>query len=75
MDREPWVNERFMSGWKVKWIVLQGDYAEKWYVKLFTVTSIKAVKCIILSLLFDSPSYMVNHLGNAAQLLSYVHIS
>jgi len=38
-----------------KCIVLQGDYVEKWYVKLLTVTSIKAVKCI-LPLLFDSPS-------------------
>ena len=36
---------------------MQGDYVEKWYVKLLTVTSIKAVKCI-LPLLFDSPSYM-----------------
>jgi len=36
-----------------KCIVLQGDYLEKWYVKLLTVTSIKAVKCI-LPLLFDS---------------------
>jgi len=35
--------------------VLQGDYAEK-YVKLLTVTYIKAVKYILL-LLFDSPSY------------------
>jgi len=35
---------------------LQGDCVEKWYVKLLTVTSIKAVKCI-LSLLFDSPAY------------------
>ena len=39
-----------------KCIVLQGDYVEKWYVKLLTVTCIKAVKCI-LPLLFDSPSY------------------
>ena len=39
-----------------KCIVLQGDYIEKLYVKLLTVTSIKAVKCI-LPLLFDSPSY------------------
>jgi len=38
-------------------IALQGDYVEKWYVKLFTVTSIKAVKCI-LPLLFDSPKYI-----------------
>jgi len=28
-------------------IVLQGDCVEKWYVKLLTVTSIKAVKCIL----------------------------
>ena len=35
---------------------MQGDYVEK-YVKLLTVTSIKAIKCI-LPLLFDSPSYM-----------------
>jgi len=27
--------------------MLQGDYVEKWYVKLLTVTSIKAVKCIL----------------------------
>ena len=33
--------------------MLQGDYVEKCYVKLLTVTSIKAVKCI-LPLLFDS---------------------
>ena len=32
-------------------------YVEKWYVKLLTVTSIKAVKCI-WPLLFDSPSYI-----------------
>ena len=37
-----------------KCIVLQGDYVEKWY--LLTVTSIKAVKCI-LPILFVSPSY------------------
>jgi len=43
-----------------KCIVLQGDYVEKWYVKLLTVTSIKAVKCI-LPLLFDSPSYMMTY--------------
>jgi len=30
-----------------KCIVLQGDYVEKWYVKLLTVTSIKAVKSIL----------------------------
>jgi len=36
--------------------MLQGDYVEKWYVKLLTVTSIKAVKCI-LPFLFVSPSY------------------
>jgi len=41
--------------WYNKCIVLQGDYVEKWYVKLRTVTSIKAIKCI-LPLLFDSPS-------------------
>jgi len=93
MDRAPWVNERFMSGWKgLNWvehvllmkvwsainiaqpksfsagiqkliqrynkcIVLQGDCVKKWYVKLITVTSIKAVKCFLL-LLFDSPSYI-----------------
>ena len=28
--------------------MLQGDYVEKCYVKLLTVTSIKAVKCILL---------------------------
>ena len=39
-----------------KCIVLQGDYVEKLYVKLLTVTSIKVVKCI-LPLLFYSPSY------------------
>jgi hypothetical protein len=33
------------------------DYVEKQYVKLPTVTSITAVKCI-LPLLFDSPSYI-----------------
>ena len=37
--------------------MLKGDYVEKWYVKLLTVTSIKAIKCI-LPLLFDSPSYI-----------------
>ena len=37
--------------------MLQGDYVEKLYVKLLTVTSVKAVKCI-LPLLFDSPSYL-----------------
>ena len=31
--------------------MLQGDYVEKWYVKLLTVTSIKAV---------DSPSYLTD---------------
>jgi len=40
-----------------KCIVLQGDYVQKWYVKLLTVTSIKAVIYILL-LLFDSPSYL-----------------
>ena len=40
-----------------KCIVLQGDYVRKLYVKLFTVASIKAVKCI-LPLLFDSLSYL-----------------
>ena len=39
-----------------KCIVLQGDYVEKQYVKLLTVTCITAVKCI-LPLLFESPSY------------------
>jgi len=39
-----------------KCTVLQGGYVEKLYVKLLTVTSITAVKCI-LPLLFDSPSY------------------
>jgi len=34
----------------------KADYIEKLYVKLPTVTAIKAVKCI-LSLLFDSTSY------------------
>jgi len=41
-----------------KRIVLQVDYVEKWYVKLLTVTSIKAVKFILL-LFFDSPSYLL----------------
>ena len=41
-----------------KCVVLQGDYLEKWYVKLLTFTSMKAVKCI-LPLLFDSPSYIL----------------
>jgi len=42
-----------------KCIVLQGDYVEKLYVKLLTVTSVKAVKCI-LPLLFDSSlSYII----------------
>ena len=36
--------------------MLQGDYIEKWYVKLLTATAIKAVK-YILPLLFDSSSY------------------
>ena len=35
---------------------MQGDYVEKWYVKLLTITSIIAIKCI-LPLLFASPSY------------------
>jgi hypothetical protein len=42
-----------------KCIVLQGDYVEKWYVQLLTITSIKAIKCF-LPLLFDSPSYKVH---------------
>ena len=37
--------------------MLQVDYVEKWYVKLLTVTSIKAVYCI-LPLLLNSPSYL-----------------
>jgi hypothetical protein len=37
--------------------VLQGNYVEKWYVKLLSVTTMKAVKCFLL-LLFDSPSYI-----------------
>jgi hypothetical protein len=45
--------------WCNKCIVLQGDYAEKWYVKLLTVTSVKAVKCF-LPLIFYSPSYISN---------------
>ena len=40
-----------------KCIVLQGDYVEKLYVKLLSVTCITAVKCI-LPLLFESPSYI-----------------
>jgi hypothetical protein len=36
-------------------IVLQGDYVEKWYVKLLTVTFIKAVKCF-LSILRNAPA-------------------
>ena len=43
--------------WYNKCIALQGDYVEKWYVKLLTVTSVTAVKWI-LPLLFDSPSYL-----------------
>ena len=42
-----------------KWIVLQGDNVEKWYVKLLTVTSIAAIKCI-LPLIFASPSYNID---------------
>jgi len=38
--------------------MLQVDYVEKLYVKLLTVISIKAVKCI-LPLLLDSPSYIL----------------
>jgi hypothetical protein len=41
-----------------KCIVLQWDCVEKCYVKLLTVTSIKAVKCF-LPLLFYSPSYEI----------------
>ena len=37
--------------------MLQGDYVEKLYVKLLTVTAVKAVKCI-LPLPFGSPSYI-----------------
>ena len=37
--------------------MLQEDYVEKLYVKLLTVTSIKAVKCI-LPVLLDSHSYL-----------------
>ena len=48
-----------------KCIVLQGGYVEKRYIKLFTVTSIKAVKCI-LPLLFDSPWYMSHLLSSAS---------
>jgi hypothetical protein len=33
-------------------IVLQGDYVEKWYVKLLTVTSITAVTCFLPLLRF-----------------------
>ena len=51
-----------------KCIVLQGDYVEKWYVKLLTVTSIKAVKCI-LTLLFDSPSYLPSDIVAQARRL------
>lgn len=36
----------------------KADCIEKWYVILLTVTSIKAVKCV-LPLLFDSPSYII----------------
>ena len=41
-----------------KCIVLQGDYIEKYYVKLLIVISVTAVKCI-LPLLFESPSYYI----------------
>jgi hypothetical protein len=51
--------------------VLQGDYVEKWYVKLLTVTSIKAVKCF-LPLLFDSPSYILIHTQESWKLHQYV---
>ena len=40
--------------------MLQGDCVEKCYVKLPTVTSIRAVKCI-LPLPFDSPTYNMHH--------------
>ena len=56
-----------------KCIVLQGDYVEKLYVKLFTVTSIETVKCI-LPLLFDSPSY-VSHKRNFIMLSSRLSIN
>ena len=36
----------------------KADYVKKLYVILLTVTSIKAIKCI-LPLLFDSPSYII----------------
>ena len=48
--------------------MLQGHYVEK-YVKLLTVTSIEAVKCI-LPLLFDSPSY-IHHQELGTVLLNY----
>jgi len=51
-----------------KCIVLQGDYVEKWYVRLLTVTSIKAVKYILL-LLFDSPSYISEIAFGSATIL------
>jgi hypothetical protein len=44
--------------WYNKCIVLQGDCVAKWYVKLLTVTSVKAVKCFLI-LLFHSPSYSI----------------
>ena len=57
--------QKLVEGYN-KYIVLQGDYVEKWYVKLLTVTSIKAVRCI-LPFLFDSPSfkniYIKTHVG------------
>ena len=43
----------------------KGDCVEKWFVKLLTVTSVKAVKCI-LPLLFDSPSY---HIASSCHLI------
>ena len=56
-----------------KYIVLQGDYVEKLYVKLLTVTSIKAVTCI-LPLLFDSPSYVLEHINLLKAYHTKLHV-
>ena len=52
--------------------MLQGDYVEKLYVQLLTVTSIKAVKCI-LPLLFDSPSYILTYFFIELVMLYYMN--
>ena len=52
--------------------MLQGDYVEK-YVKLLTVTSIKAVKCISPLLYIPPRIYTYIHTYIHTHIIAYIH--